>query len=174
MSVYDYLLETEVNTIINIIRIQCDSFAHHEENLSKPIDKELYKRLQKGRKAHDLTGEIYAGFFYPAYRIDGFDVYEVENGYYTQPELRKGNSVIHVYHSSNRLESSLANEKINDESIQFFCFMYTLDEKYKRKEVNVISFCDGMQEKETIYKQPTLKAVSCTSQQKLDTKGVKS
>ena len=160
MSIYDCIQEKDVNRIVNIIRAQCDSEAHHEERTSKTIDKELYKRLQKGRKAHDITGKVYAGFFFPANQIDGFDVNEVENGNYTQPELKKGNTVIHIYHSSNRLGSSLVKEKINDISIRFFCFMYKVDDEYRLTKVEVISFLDGVQEKEIIYEQPTLVAVS--------------
>ena len=151
MSVYDYLQKNEVNRIVDVIRQQCNSEYLHEKRMSMSIDKELYKRLQKGRRAHDITGKIYIGFFYPANSIEGFNVNEVENGIYSQPELIKGSIVIHVYHNSNRLESSLIQEKAKDNSIQYFCFMYSVDDEYRLKKVDVISFHDGNQEKETVY-----------------------
>ena len=102
MSIKDQISQEQIERIVDIIRRQCDDAARHDNQNRIRIGEDLYKLLKKGRKAHDITGDVYAGFFYPENHIEGLDIRVIENGNYNQQELRTEAAVIHIYHESNQ------------------------------------------------------------------------
>ena len=71
MSIHDYLSEEQINKINTVIRIQCEQAAHNDAVERNRISADLYNKLKKGRKAHDLTGDIYVALFYQENTIEG-------------------------------------------------------------------------------------------------------
>jgi len=156
MSIYDNLNPTQVNAFIDLIRNECNRVAWNEAELARPIDPELYDRIKKGRKAHNLTFEIYVKAFYPDNQIDGIDVHDVMNGIYTQPEFIIGNTVIHIYHASNKLDSALIESLKNNRDIQFFCIMFQPDEDYHLQYIDAIHLRGNEKYPERIYTTPNI------------------
>ena len=73
MSIRDYLSDEQINKIHSVIRTQCEIAARNDAAERNRVEAALYDRLKKGRKAHDVTGDIYVAMFYPENAIDGLD-----------------------------------------------------------------------------------------------------
>ncbi len=74
MSIHDYLSEEQINKINTVIRIQCEQAAHNDAVERNRIPTDLYDKLKKGRKAHDVTGDIYVALFYQENAIEGLNM----------------------------------------------------------------------------------------------------
>ncbi len=153
MSVRDYLTAGQIDKIQSVIREQCVRAARNDDVERNRIGSDLYYRLKKGRKAHDVTGDIYVALFYPENTIDGLHTGEVSNGIYTQPELENDLVVIHIYHQTNRLNSRLVKERKNGNK-QFFCIRYDHDKAYHLKSIESVHPATG--EVEKLYTAPKL------------------
>ncbi len=156
MSIYDYLSVNQVNAFIDLIRNECNRAAWNAAERARPISPELYYRLIKGRNEHELTGEIYVSAFYPDNQIDGIAIHEVINGNYTQAEFTIENTVIHIYHNSNKLTSNLVTERKNDLNINFFCIMYQTDRECHLKFINAVHIQGNNKNIERIYTTPNI------------------
>ena len=140
MSIYNHLSYEQIGRIINIICLQCNRKANREITERNRIgDEALYKRLTKCRKAHDITGEIYLVFFYPENRIDNLVLLDVSNGYYSQPELRNDEAIIHIYHWQNPLNSRIVQDRLQ-EGKYYYCLMYRVDSNYRLQQVKAVCF----------------------------------
>lgn len=139
MSIYSHLSHQQIDKIISIIRAQCDEAARRDRNEMLRVGGELYKKLKTGRKAHDITGDIYIGFFYPENRIEGLTLSAVKNGIYHQPELRKADTIIHIYHKTNPLDSNLI-KKLKKERSHFFCILYAVDKNSRLLSIPFLLF----------------------------------
>lgn len=64
MRITDCLNANQIDSLISLIRNQCNRTARNEMQLAMRIPEELYIRLKKGRKAHDITGDIYCSVHY--------------------------------------------------------------------------------------------------------------
>ena len=126
MSIHDYLSEEQINKINTVIRIQCEQAAHNDAVERNRISADLYNKLKKGRKAHDLTGDIYVALFYQENTIEGLKLELTSNGIYTQPELVGENVLIHIYYQTNKLNSKLVQNRIASDK-PFFCIRYDVD-----------------------------------------------
>lgn len=151
MSIQDYLTIEQIDKIQSVIRVQCDKAARNDAVERNRIDANLYNRLKKGRKAHDVTGDIYVALFYVENAIDGLETVEVVNGIYTQPELVNDDVVIHIYHKTNRLNSKLVEERKYGNK-QFFSIRYDVDKAYRLKSIEAVHLATG--EVENLYTAP--------------------
>ena len=153
MSIRDYLTTEQIDKIQSVIRTQCAQAARNDAVERNRIAPDLYDRLKKGRKAHDVTGDIYVALFYAENAIAGLETVEVANGIYTQPELVNDDVVIHIYHQTNRLNSKLV-EKRKTEDKQFFSIRYDVDRAYRLKSIEAVHPATG--EVENLYTAPSL------------------
>ena len=153
MSIRDYLTNEQIDKIQSVIRAQCDQVARNDAVERNRIAPDLYDRLKKGRKAHDVTGDIYVALFYAENAVDGLETVEVANGIYTQPKLVNDNVIIHIYHQTNRLNSKLVNERKSGNK-QFFCIRYDVDKTYRLKSIEAVHPATG--EVESLYIMPRL------------------
>ena len=156
MSIYDFLSVNQVNAFIDLIRNECNRVAWNAAERARPLPQDLYERLVKGRKEHDITGDIYVSAFYPNNQIDGIDIHEVNNGNYTQPEFTIDNTIIHIYHNSNKLTSNLVTERKNYLDNNFFCIMYQTDGECHLKYINAVYIHGNNKNIERIYTTPNI------------------
>lgn len=154
MSIYDYLNEDQIDKIISVISRSCYEAEKKEVNEKNRISEDIYKRLKKGRKAHDLTGDIYVSFFYNENAIDGLKTEIVDNVSYAQPELSNDRVVVHIYHKSNRLESKLIKDTAKS-SKHLFCIRYDHDKSYRLKSIEAVDIIEKT--KEILYERPKLR-----------------
>ncbi len=157
MSVHDYLSKEQINKINSVIRTQCVKAAHNDAAERNRIPSDLYDKLKKGRKAHDVTADIYVAMFYPENTVVGFTTVPVNNGIYTQPELVNENVLIHIYHQTNRLNSKLVKDRIAGQK-EFFCIRYDVDKMYRLKSIEAVHAASG--EVENLYATPKLVHIS--------------
>ena len=153
MSIRDYLSKEQIDKILEVIRSQCEQAARNDVNKRYRIEDSLYERLKKGRKAHDVTGDIYVALFYPENMIDGLEIVDVNNGYYTQPELQNDDVLIHIYHRTNKLDSELVKNRVAGQK-PFFCIRYDCDKLYRLKSIDAIHVATHT--KEVLYEFPTI------------------
>lgn len=158
MSIYDYLSEEQINKIISVIRTQCEQAASNDALKRNRVSSNLYEKLKKGRKAHDITGDIYVALFDPENTIDGFTIELVNNGIYTQPELVYKTVLIHIYHQTNRLNSNLVKDRIAGKK-EFFCIRYDVDKRYRLKSIEAVHVASG--DVENLYTTPKLVQIAC-------------
>lgn len=151
MSIYDYLNEDQIDKIRSVIRIQCEQAACSDAVERNRIPADLYDKLKKGRKAHDVTGNIYVALFYPENTIEGLNTELAKNGIYTQPELVNENVIIHIYHQTNKLNSKLVKERMTGMKA-FFCIRYDVDKTYRLKSIEAVHVTNG--EIENLYTAP--------------------
>ncbi len=137
MSIYDFLNEEQISKIISVIKAQCEQAARNDTVERNRIPADLYDKLKKGRKAHDMTGEIYVALFYPENTIEGLATEAVSNGIYTQPELANKDVLVHIYHQSNKLNSKLIQDRITGQKT-FFCIRYDVDKMYHLRSIDVV------------------------------------
>ena len=142
MSIYDYLSEEQIDKIKSVISIQCDQAACNAAVVKNRIPSDLYEKLKKGRKAHNVTGDIYVALFYPENNIIGLTTELVDNGIYVQPELVNENVLIHIYHQTNRLNSKLVKDRITGRKA-FFCIRYDVDKTYRLKSIEAVQPSNG-------------------------------
>ncbi len=159
MSIYDYYSDKQIIKIVNIIKEQCEEASRKENREAIRISRDLYNRIKKGRKAHDITADIYVGFFYPENVIDGIMTQDVANGFYTQPELVTKDSIIHIYHQSNPLTSKLIKERLTSGKA-FFCLRYNVDQLYSLKSIEAIYMNEANSEPEFLYIKPQIAVVA--------------
>lgn len=159
MSIYNYLTHEQVDKIKTIIRSQCDEAARKETREAIRISQAVYDRLKKGRKAHDITADVYVGFFYPENRIEGLDLSIVENGIYSQPELTTDRAIVHIYHQSNSLNSKLVKDRAAKPGKSFFCIRFAVDKSFHLKTIEAVHVSGADQEVEEIYRAPDLSAM---------------
>lgn len=151
---YDILSSDQVCHIINIIIRQCDESARTEIAHKRDISEEIYNKIQKGRKRHKETGDIYLGFFHKDCKIPGIKVELVNNGIYYQPILKSEKCTIHIYHNSNQLNSDLIEKEIKDavkSGKHFLCMQYQSDYSNHLSRLTVTDMLD--RRKETIYQR---------------------
>lgn len=153
MSIRDYLSDEQINKIHSVIRTQCEIAARNDAAERNRVEAALYDRLKKGRKAHDVTGDIYVAMFYPENAIDGLETVEVANGIYTQPELKNEDVVIHIYHQTNRLNSKLVRDRAAEQK-PFFCIRYDVDSTYRLRSIEAVHVASG--EVENLFSTPRL------------------
>lgn len=67
---------------------------------------------------------IYIAAFITENQIEGIQVEPVQSGIYTQPEFTANNTIIHIYHHSNKLNSQLISSRANALNDHFFCVKY--------------------------------------------------
>ena len=137
MSIYDFLSEEQISKITSVIKAQCEQAARNDAVERNRIPADLYDKLKKGRKAHNLTGEIYVALFYPENTIEGLAVEAVSSGIYTQPELSNEDALVHIYHQSNKLKSKLIQDRIAGQKT-FFCIRYDVDKMYHLRSIDVV------------------------------------
>ncbi len=58
MRIFDYLSEDQIDKIKSVIRIQCEQAARNDAVERNRISADLYDRLKKGRKAHDVNADL--------------------------------------------------------------------------------------------------------------------
>lgn len=160
MSIYDYLTHEQVDKISSIIRSQCDEAARKETREAMRISQEVYDRLKKGRKAHDITADVYVGFFYPENRIEGLQLSEIKNGIYWQPELTTEQAIIHIYHQSNQLNSKLVTDRASTPEKEFFCIKYGVDKAFHLQTIEAVHLRGTEREVEEIYQAPDLTIIA--------------
>ena len=148
MRICDYLNEEQIGKIKSVIRIQCEQAARNDAVERNRISADLYDKLKKGRKAHDLTGDIYVALFYQENTIEGLNLEVTSNGIYTQPELVGENVLIHIYHQTNKLNSKLVQDRIACDK-PFFCIRYDVDKTYRLKSIEAVHAASG--EIENLY-----------------------
>lgn len=156
MSIHDYISDDLIIKIVEIIKTACEEAHNNVIEWENKVSIEEYESIKKGRKAHDITGEIYLYLISEKNQIDGINIDIVKNGIYSQPELRNENVVIHIYHDSNKLDSKLVLQRKIEEKA-FFCIMYSHDKAYRLIKVYVVDNATG--QNETLYKRPKLKMV---------------
>ena len=156
MSIHDYLSDKQIEKIVSIIKAQCDDTARDEINRAIRIPMEIYDKIQKCRKAHEITGYIYAGFFYAENSIEGVEVDLVDNGNYAQPELITDNVIIHIYHKTNKLDSKLIEDRKTNTGKAFICIKYDVDKSYNLISVDAVSFEGGKKETENLFQTHTV------------------
>lgn len=154
MHIRDCLSDQQVDQIITIIQNQCDEASRRENAYRLRISQNLYDRLKKGRKAHDITADVYIGFFLAENQIAGIDVEPITNGIYTQPELKSGNTIVHIFHKSNALSSQLVLERANKTDSNYFCILYDLDDESNLKTIDSVHLFGHGQENENLYERP--------------------
>jgi len=156
--IYKYLSNEQISKIVSVIQIQCDKAARKEFKERSRISDAVYDRLKKGRKAHDITGDIYIGFFYDENKVDGLSTEMVDNGIYSQPELVGANVFVHIYHKSNPLNSGLVKERAKVSDKQLICIRYAVDKASRLKSVEWIAIGkDGVKvESGELYSAPKL------------------
>ena len=152
MSIYDYLTYKQVNKIKSIIISQCDEAARKETKEAMRISQAVYDRLKKGRKAHDITADVYIGFFYPENYIEGLNLSVVNNGIYSQPELTTEQAIFHIYHQSNPLNSKLVMERASTPGKRFFCIRFRVDKTFHLRTIEAVQLSGEEREVEEIYK----------------------
>lgn len=157
MSIREYLSNEQIDKILSVIRAQCDRVAHNDAVERNRIATDLYDRLKKGRKAHDVTADIYVALFYPENAVDGLKTVEKKNGYYTQPELENDNVLIHIYHKTNQLNSKLVQDRASEQK-PFFCIIYSHDKQYRLKSIEAVQVATN--EREVLYEKPRLDRVA--------------
>ena len=160
MSINDYLTSEQVRKIISIIKSQCDEASRKEIRESMRVPEEVYSRVKKGRKAHDITADVYMGFFYAENRIEGLKLALINNGIYSQPELTSDSVIIHIYHQSNMLDSKVVKERSATPGKDFFCIRFSVDKAYRLKTIEAVLLNGTDREKEMIYEA---KAKSATA-----------
>ena len=148
MRLRDYLSEEQIDKIKTVIKNQCEHAAHNDAVERNRISADLYDKLKKGRKAHDVTGDIYVALLYQENAIEGLNIKLTSNGIYTQPELVGENVLIHIYHQTNKLNSKLVKDRIASDK-PFFCIRYDVDETYRLKSIEVVHAASG--EIENLY-----------------------
>ncbi len=90
MRIFDYLSEDQIDKIKSVIRIQCEQAARNDAVERNRISADLYDRLKKGRKAHDVTGDIYVAMFYQENAIEGLNIELTSKQIYTSKIIRRG------------------------------------------------------------------------------------
>jgi len=145
VSIHDYLSEEQIDKIKSVIRIQCEQAARNDAVERNRIPADLYDKLKKGRKTHDVTGDIYVSMFYPENTIDGLTTELISNGIYIQPELVNEDVLIHIYHQTNKLKSKLVQDRIKGHK-PFFCIRYDVDKTYRLKSIEVVHAASGQVE----------------------------
>ncbi len=153
MALHDYLSDEQIKKIVNIISITCERAAQKDSTDRMGIDAELFARLKKGRKAHDVTGDINVALFKTQNVIEGLNLSVAENGIYAQPELENERVLIHIYHRTNRLDSKLVKDRANGVKA-FFCIRYNHDKEYHL--LSVESVYVPTNEVEKLYSAPRL------------------
>jgi len=148
LRICDYLSEEQLSKIKSVIRIQCEQAARNDAVERNRISADLYDELKKGRKAHDLTSDIYVALFYQENIIEGLNLELTTNGIYTQPELVGENILIHIYHQTNKLNSKLVQNRIASDK-PFFCIRYDVDKTYRLKSIEAVHAASG--EIENLY-----------------------
>ncbi len=151
MRITDYLNTVQLDKIQSVIRNQCENAARNVAEESRGIPDEVYKRLKKGRRSHDITSDIYIALYRPENAIEGLSVELIDNGNYTQPELVNDHVLIHIYHHSNNLNSRLVQNR-NTEDKPFFCIKYEIDNRYRLKSIKSVNVASS--EIETLYEAP--------------------
>lgn len=149
VKISDYLSEVQIDKIKTVIMIQCEHVARNDAVERNRIGADLYDKLKKGRKAHDLTGDIYIALFYQENAIEGLNLEVNSNGIYSQPELVGENVRIHIYHQTNRLNSELVKKRIDSDKT-FFCIRFDVDKTHRLKSIEAVHPASG--EKESLYK----------------------
>ena len=149
MSIFDYLNEEQIEKIKSVIKIQCEQAARNDAVQRNRIPTDIYEKLKRGRKAHNVTGDIYVALFYPENTIEGLSKELVNNGSYIQPELGNENVLIHIYHQTNKLDSKLVKDRIVGHK-EFFCIRYDVDKAYRLKSIEAVHVANG--EIENLYK----------------------
>ena len=148
MKIRNYISEEQLERIISIIQEACSIASQKENDIRCRLSTELYVKLKKGRKAHDVTGDVYCSFFYEVNQINGIDCEVVQSGIYSQPELSNEDVVIHIYHATNKLQSNLVNERKKGERA-FFAIKFETKNTYDLKTITVVDVKTG--EKEIVY-----------------------
>lgn len=151
VSIHDYLSEEQIDKIKSMIRIKCEQAALNDAYERNRIPTDLFYKLKKGRRAHDVTGNIYVALFYPENTIEGLSITLSDNGIYTQPELVNENILIHIYHKTNKLNSKLVKDRIAGQK-EFFCIRYDVDKTYRLKSIEAVHVADG--KTENLYTAP--------------------
>lgn len=151
VSIYDYLSEKQIDKIKSVIRIQCEQAAFTDASERNRLPSDLFYKLKKGRRTHDVTGDIYVALFYPENTIEGLRITLTNNGIYTQPELVNENVLIHIYHKTNKLNSKLVKDRIAGQKV-FFCIRYDVDKTYRLKSIEAVHAANG--EIENLYTAP--------------------
>ncbi len=151
MSICNYLSNEQIEKIKSVIKAQCENAARNDAAERNRIPADLYDKLKKGRKAHDVTGDIYVALFYQENAIEGLNIELTSNGIYTQPELVGENVLIHIYHQTNRLNSKLVKDRVARQK-SFFCIRYDVDKAYRLKSIEAVHAASG--EIENLYTAP--------------------
>ena len=134
-----------------MIKNQCEREARNVAEERRGISDDIYERLNKGRKPHDITRAIYCAFFRPENAIEGLYVNLIENGIYAQPELMNDNVLVHIYHHSNNLNSRLVQNRKSEDK-PFFCIKYEINNSSCLKSIKSVDAASG--EIETLYESP--------------------
>ena len=156
MKISDCLNADQVDSLVSLIRNQCNRAARNEMQLTMRIPEDLCAQLKKGRKAHDITGDIYIAAFIAENQIEGVHVKPVKSGIYTQPEFTVNNTIIHIYHHSNKLSSLLITSRANALNSNFFCIRYKIDEGYRLEYIEALYLNGETKTKEIIYTAPDI------------------
>ena len=151
MHIRDYFTNEQIAKVVSIIKEQCDEASRKEKNEMIQVGEDMYNKLKKGRKAHDITGDIYMGFFYPKNRIDGVGVQLIKNGIYFQPELRRNGAILQIYHITNPLNSELVTELKNQKNVPYFCLKYSVDEYNHLISIKSVGFYNDETNIEILY-----------------------
>lgn len=155
ISIYHYLSDIQIDKIISIIKKRCDIEIQEEkkEISTVHISKDIYEKLKKCRKAHNLTLNLYIDLYEPENIIEGFRYKLTENGNYYQPELEDDNVIIHIYYKSD-LCSKLIKRRAKEEK-PFYCIQFSVDSSGNLKSVyaNHISKDGKIYKTENIFSQ---------------------
>ena len=157
MSIRDYLSDELIEKIKSLIKTQCENAARNDAVERNRIPAELYDKLKKGRKAHDVTGDIYVLLFYPENTIERLSIELSSNGIYTQPELVNDDVLLHIYHKTNKLNSKLVQDRTTEHR-PFFCIRYDIDKTYRLKSIEAVHVASG--EIEILYTVPRVVRVA--------------
>lgn len=112
--------------------------------------------MKKGRKKHDITGDVYIGFAYLENQIAGLKHSIIQNGIYYQPELQNEHTIIHIYHVTNMLQSKLVRDRAAQKEKNFICIRYGTDRYSKLEYVEVVYLDEKcvIKSKEELYRAP--------------------
>lgn len=157
MSIRDYLSQAQIDWFINTIKSTCERENREDQYYINLVGPETYKKVMRCRGAHDVTGKVHLALLARSNRIEGIDSVEVGNGAYTQSEQRCENAIIQVYHSTNKLDSTLVTdtkERAQRENKSFFCLKFFTTPTKKLYKIVAVCYSNKLQiGRETLYSQ---------------------